>query len=229
MAGANESRAAGGSHPGPCLLLNPQPSPYQARIAWAPLSPMPFRRHPLRPQQEDTAELQNDIAGNKVKAEEYSGKLKSEEAQLELDIVKRNSGKAALVRNPFKAEAGRTKEQSEFDADSTDSKANIAATANAPRHEDRLGAKQAPPKGSRYCQNNLHVASTSRQARVTCHAGRVRGDCVCRVGRDPAEETGADIADALLMRSRSPSGRLRRQRPRPHQHQWRSRHGLTTP
>merc|ERR1719169_18465 len=82
----------------------------------------------------NTAELQKGIDDNTAKLEELNGKLKSETAeksQLELDIVQHKSDKAAAEQDLAKAEAIRSKEQAEFDADSADAKANIAAMGKA--------------------------------------------------------------------------------------------------
>merc|ERR1719355_332503 len=73
----------------------------------------------------NTAELQKGIDDNKAKLEELGGKLKSEtaeKAQLELDIVQHKSDKTGAEQDLAKAEAIRSKEQADFDTDSTDAK-----------------------------------------------------------------------------------------------------------
>merc|ERR1719355_127026 len=99
----------------------------------------------------NTAELQKGIDDSKAKLEELNGKLQSEtaeKAQLELDIVQHKSDKASAEADLGKAEAIRSKEQAEFEADSGEAKTNIAAMGNAiPALEKGMGAAsllQAP-------------------------------------------------------------------------------------
>merc|ERR550514_1815793 len=99
----------------------------------------------------NTAELQKGIDDAKAKIEELNGKFKSEtaeKAQLELDIVQHKSDKASAEADLSKAEAIRSKESADFDADSGEAKTNIAAMGNAiPALEKGMGAAsllQAP-------------------------------------------------------------------------------------
>merc|ERR1719230_2575616 len=92
----------------------------------------------------NTAELQKGIDDNKAKIEELNGKLKAEtaeKAQAALDIVQHKTDKAAAEQDLSKAEAIRSKEQSEFEKDSSDAKSNIEAMGNAiPALEKGMGA-----------------------------------------------------------------------------------------
>merc|ERR1719484_374211 len=73
----------------------------------------------------NTAELQKGIDDSKAKLEELNGKLKAEtaeKAQAALDIVQHKTDKAAAEQDLAKAEAIRSKEQSEFEKESADAK-----------------------------------------------------------------------------------------------------------
>jgi len=92
----------------------------------------------------NTAELQKGIDDNKAKLEELEGRLKAEtaeKAQAALDIVEHKKDKAAAEQDLAKAEAIRSKEQSEFEKESADAKANIAAMGSAiPALEKGMGS-----------------------------------------------------------------------------------------